>query len=564
MSNIYRINYINGAYEDVIIENCIEKKNISWEIIYKNKLFHNDLIEIINLDDFRFNLKSSPIRSEKFLFGILIRYQNRTYGKIGNKHYYKCKPLDKNLPYFLVGSRINQSHFIKDDSNEYIRFLFINWEDKIPVAELVETIGKVNNVKDTIEYWVQSSNCIFGHKQISKLLYKNGELDGDKISESIQNKFNIKERNNEYILSIDPSNCVDIDDAFSISDNTLSIYISATAVVIDYLNLWNHLTDQVSTLYLPEEKKSIFPSKLSDNILSLLESKKRLVLALDIISLEGKYDYKFSLKIIKVSKNISYDFVNSKVKKVLKNTKNFLNKWILDNDNMTFGIHNLDNTHDLIAFMMVLYNYKAASILKSKNINLVYREISFKSEYNENFKNLSLKEKTNINNYFLVNGFYSLNNNFGHSLLRVSQYTHITSPIRRLVDQSMQVILLHNIIKFKFNKNGYIWLDKILKRIDIINEMSKKIKKIESKSNLLKAVESNNDIINVEKEAIILEKTGKIKDRFYQYSVYLKDFNLFSCIYLLNEIEQFSVIMVKLIYIQSGENIRKKIKLELV
>ena len=298
--------------------------------------------------------------------------------------------------------------------------------------------------------------------------------------------------------------------------------------------------------------------------MSLLESKKRLVLALDIISLEGKYDYKFSLKIIKVSKNISYDFVNSKVKKVLKNTKNFLNKWILDNDNMTFGIHNLDNTHDLIAFMMVLYNYKAASILKSKNINLVYREISFKSEYNENFKNLSLKEKTNINNYFLVNGFYSLNNNFGHSLLRVSQYTHITSPIRRLVDQSMQVILLHNIIKFKFNKNGYIWLDKILKRIDIINEMSKKIKKIESKSNLLKAVETNNDIINVEKEAIILEKTGKIKDRFYQYSVYLKDFNLFSCIYLLNEIEQFSVIMVKLIYIQSGENIRKKIKLELV
>ena len=102
--------------------------------------------------------------------------------------------------------------------------------------------------------------------------------------------YKIKDRSDtpRHIISIDPDGCVDIDDAFEIAqvdENTiaLSIYISNVPLTIDYLNLWEHMPRRVSTIYLPDRKRPMLPTTLSEGLSSLKEGTQRVALALDIV-----------------------------------------------------------------------------------------------------------------------------------------------------------------------------------------------------------------------------------------------------------------------------------------
>ena len=75
------------------------------------------------------------------------------------------------------------------------------------------------------------------------------------------------------IISIDPKDSKDFDDAFSVmetkSNFILSIYISNVSMWLDCLDLWDTFTDRVSTIYLPDRKRSMLPTILSDTLCSL-------------------------------------------------------------------------------------------------------------------------------------------------------------------------------------------------------------------------------------------------------------------------------------------------------
>ena len=119
---------------------------------------------------------------------------------------------------------------------------------------------------------------------------------------------NIEDRREHYVISIDPSGSTDLDDAFSMIDNKLSIYVANVPLLLDYFKLWNSFSERISTIYLPDRKCPMLPTLLSENLCSLLENEERLAFCIDLtINSNQITDIIFKNVIIKVSKNYIYN-----------------------------------------------------------------------------------------------------------------------------------------------------------------------------------------------------------------------------------------------------------------
>ena len=59
-------------------------------------------------------------------------------------------------------------------------------------------------------------------------------------------------------------------------------------LLIEYFDLWNSFTDSVSTIYLPNKRRSMLPTLLSENLCSLLENESRIAFCMDIVLNESK------------------------------------------------------------------------------------------------------------------------------------------------------------------------------------------------------------------------------------------------------------------------------------
>ena len=103
--------------------------------------------------------------------------------------------------------------------------------------------------------------------------------------------FNIEDRCDRRIITIDPSNTLDFDDAFGIepiyeNDDQvgweISIYIANVFLWLETLELWDTFSHRVSTIYLPDRKRPMLPTVLSDTLCSLQQDNKRFAFAFDI------------------------------------------------------------------------------------------------------------------------------------------------------------------------------------------------------------------------------------------------------------------------------------------
>ena len=105
----------------------------------------------------------------------------------------------------------------------------------------------------------------------------------------ILKKHNVEDRLEYDIITIDSKASKDLDDALGVisidNENTIvSIYISNSMLWMDVLDLWESFDDRIATIYLPDRKRPMMPTKkLSDDICSLLEKQKRFAFTLDII-----------------------------------------------------------------------------------------------------------------------------------------------------------------------------------------------------------------------------------------------------------------------------------------
>jgi exoribonuclease R len=547
----------------------------------------------------------SHIRTFNAIPGVLLLENNKTYGRTDNKKrlLYKCVPNDTTLPAFLIPYDIRIG-FSKDIKNKYVVFKFEHWNQKHPQGILLEVLGNVNELNAYYEYQLYCKNI---HDSISDFNKKTRQLLANKdthgLIEKIRNNtnFSIVDRTEDYVFSIDPKGCLDMDDAFSIKQNdhgnwVISIYIANVFFWLETFDLWEYITTRVSTIYLPDRNRTMLPSILSDNLCSLFEKQLRFAFCMDIeIDNNGNIitdmkTIKITNTVIKVSKNYYYE-----EPALLKNKHyNNLLDIIKQHDSK------IKDSHDLVEYLMIYMNTKCGKIMAREKVG-IFRSVVIT---NGNLEMLNDDHLPNIVKYWNnVSGEYVLYSEqayLKHDLMGIDTYSHISSPIRRLVDLLNQSIFcIHFGLVYNISSSATHLLNYWLNHIELINNRMRLIKKVQNNCEIMRLCNENQDVMENLHEGIILDKiqidgyfkptknvnpqgglnsswsitTEEINPshfgadlnlQWFKYTVYLLDIKIQSNIKLSVDLELYSTHSFNMYYFGDEYDLKRKIKLQIV
>jgi hypothetical protein len=546
------------------------------------KLFSNDVFTIDQNN--AINIIHSSIRCDEHMPGVLVLTDNKTYGResktsnTGTKSkvkegrlLYKCVPDDKRLPTFLVPYEIKNMGFSKVLKNLYVTFLYQNWDDKHPRAKLDNVIGPVDILDNFYEYQLYCKSLNASIQKFQKDAHKALESKSyEGVIESIKLKYpNIKDRTDQKqccIITIDPPRGQDFDDGFSIVQHEdgvqqLSIYISNVSILMDILNLWDSFSRRISTIYLPDKKRPMLPTILSDCLCSLQENVVRVAFVMDIFIKNNEIiDIKYDNCFIKVYKNYSYE-----EPKLLGDAKYHI---ILDLvQKLTIKqpyINNVRNSHDLVCYLMIFMNYHCAKeLIKHKTgifrSTIIKREFPVPDSVPEDVGKFIKIWNSASGQY--INGSEIVDTR--HQLLDIDAYIHITSPIRRLVDllNMIKIQDAMNIIKLSDNVDKFY--DKWIGEIDFINTTMRSIRKMQCDCSLLDLCHNNQQIMDKEYDGYLFDKINR-NDGLIQFIVFIPELKLSSRITLRENYDNFTCVKFKLFLFNDEENFKRKIRLHLV
>ena len=330
---------------------------------------------------------------------------------------------------------------------------------------------------------------------------------------------------------------------------------------MDVLNLWDSFSRRISTIYLPDKKRPMLPTILSDCLCSLQENVTRIAFVMDIFIKDNKIlDIKYCNSFIKVFKNYCYEdnklLGDHKYHEILETTRRLAKNYSY--------INSVRNSHEVVCYLMILMNFHCAKQLVSHKTG-IFRSTIIKSSFSVPD---TVPEEVSkfIKIWNSASGQYIDGSEIvdtRHEILDMDAYIHITSPIRRLVD-------LLNIIKFQ-QINGLINLsdnvdkfyNKWLGDIEYINTTMRSIRKIQCDCTLLDLCYNDPCVMEKEYDGYIFDKIYR-NDALYQYIVFLPELKLSSRITLRENFENFDCKKFKLYLFNDEEKFKKKIRLNLV
>ena len=526
-----------------------------------DKLFSTD---IFDMKDDRINLLHSSVRTMPSIPGILVLKGGKTFGKYKDKYLYKCIPDDRRLPVFLIPYHLKLG-FSKNIDNKYVIFRFDNWNKKHPQATMVNNLGDVDILENFYEYQLYCKSLYASIQQFNKATTQALKL---KTEEELINKMittnKLIDRTKEEIFTIDSKQTTDYDDAISIcklSDTAykVSIYISNVPMWMEELQLWDSFSERISTIYLPDRKRPMLPTILSECICSLCQDVVRLAFVLDItISNNEIIGYKFENVFVKIYKNHVYE------SKELKKDKNYQEMFqVVDQLSTQYKYTSkIKTSNDMIAYLMILMNYYSAlEMIKYKNG--IYRSVKL----NQNIqKPTGLAD--DIDNFLTIwnssCGHYDLyDERKCHEMLNLDSYIHCTSPIRRLVDLLNMAKLQMNLQMVDYGSRYETFNNKWTEKLEYINTTMRVIRKIQGDCNLLELCFNNPDICEKEYEGYVFDKIER-NDGLFQYIVYLVELKTVSRINLRFELEDYSKNKFKIFIFNDEASLKKKIRLHLI
>ena len=208
---------------------------------------------------------------------------------------------------------------------------------------------------------------------------------------------------------------------------------------LETLKLWNSFTKRVSTIYLPDRKRPMLPTILSDTLCSLQANENRFALTMElVINMDGSINedvpIQYNNVIINVNKNYNYDDKN------LKDNIHY-NKLFNISQKMSRSVK---TDHDLVSFWMVFMNMNVGNKLNDAKHGIfrtafiqnkeLYTDIDMK--LNEDTKRVIQSWNNAVGKYVAYKDDISLQ----HEMMKfhksrydnknVNAYIHITSPIR--------------------------------------------------------------------------------------------------------------------------------------
>jgi exoribonuclease R len=583
--NIYKLkvndrNYTSWeVYHHSINSENMEKVDLDMKNPIEYKMFSNDTFFID--ENKELSLFNSPTRTSEYIAGVLIIHGNKTYGRNQKgKLLYKCIPNSPTIPSFLIPYEIKNIGFSKVFTNLYITFTFSDWCEKHPYGVIHQVIGPLDILDNFYEYQLYCKNLNTSlqkfQKACSKALEKNSH---DAFIENIKLKYptienRINNDNKWIIFTIDPVNTSDFDDAFSIhilenDVKQVTIYISNVTIWMDILNLWESFSNRVSSIYLPNKKKPMLPTILSEGLCSLQSKVTRIAFYMDIFIKNNEIiDIKYGNCFIKVFKNFNYE------EPELLNDIHYTNLYhvVKEMSKKYKYSDTIKNSHELVSYLMIFMNSHCASELLKDKSGIFRSVITNKKTFE--IPNMVPDIPEEVSQFIKIwnssSGQYINGENIGdketiirHDLLNIDAYIHITSPIRRIVDllNMIQFQQKKNLISLSENANIFynLWIDKL----DYINTSMKNIRKIQSDSCLLDLCSCNSFIMEKIFIGYIFDKVI-LNEHLFQFMVFLPELKMTSKIKITEDLDNFVMKNFKLYLFNDEENFKKKIRLQII
>jgi exoribonuclease R len=538
----------------------------------KNKLFTNDIFNVG--EDGTVNIVHSSIRSTPDLPGVLVLAGNKTYGRQAKKNgklIYKCIPDDSRLPAFLIPYEIKHVGFSKVAVNVYVTFSFSLWNEKHPMGILSQVIGPVDVLENYYEYQLFCKSLNASIQKFQRETVKSVEdlASYDSLFQTIEETHpEIENRTSDYIFSIDPPKSLDFDDAFSIrllDDGTyrLSIYIANVSVLMDILNLWDSFSRRIATIYLPDRKRPMLPTILSEELCSLQTGHRRIAFTLDAF-LSSSFEInciQWKNSIVNLANNFTYE---SPI--LLSNEKYLLLLNVVQRLSKNYKyMNNVRNSHDVVSYLMIFMNYYSATEMLKYNNGIFRSTIITKTSVipehvpEDVSKFIQIWNSSSSGQYIDGATLGSLR----HELLGLDSYIHITSPIRRLVDLLNLIILQQNTGLLRLSENAQVFYDKWKCELDYINITMRSIRRVQIDCDLLHLCTSNATTLAKEYSGYVFDKLVR-NDGLFQYIVFLPELKLYSKLTLRENFDDYDLRRFKLFIFNDENSLKKKIRLQAI
>lgn len=489
-------------------------------------------------------LVCSPTRTASYLPGVLILEGNRTYGRTSNRKrlMYKCVPDDRHLPHFLVPYDIIMD-FHKAHKNKYVLFRFQVWTGEHPHGLLVETLGDVNRFEAFYEYQLYSKSL---HSSVKDMTQRIKQMTQTKTSEEyfqsiLSNpKYAIEDwtqpPHQPYVFSIDHTNTVDYDDGFSISPHPtdggwcVTVYVAHVVFWLEEFQLWDSFDNRISTIYLPDRRRPMLPSILSESLCSLKENTRRFALAFQFhIDASGTVT-KTEIRnvMIRTSRNYVYDDP-----KMVYQDVHYMR--LLD---ITVQMDTrVKNSRDLVAYWMVKTNtFMAQYMIQHKTgifrVGKYHRRIAHTEPKGDDDDDASVsdqeKSSEELHNYMHMDEdtrkfieyqtkaqslCYDDTLDLEHEVLNKKAYLRITSVIRRYEDICNECELMR-ILGIPLREG---WSIRANYDEQLCNQRYKSIRKVESESTMFHRTMMGEDHVMG-----TLYSRRMLQDGRYEYMVYVK------------------------------------------
>ncbi len=541
-----------------------------------HKLFNGDMF--VTNKNHTIELISSTVRSS-IIPGVIILKGNKTYGRHTNgKFLYKCTPDDPKIPSFLVPYEIKHMGFSKVFTNLYVTIVFVEWSQKHPMGVIHQLIGEVDELVNFYEYQLYCKNVNASLQKFTKNTLKSFKQHLE-LTDYICEKYpNIEDRTDWKVFSIDPEGSVDFDDAFSIRQITnangesitqVSIYIANVTLWIDALQLWQDFTNRVSTIYLPDKKRTMLPSILSDNLCSLQTKCSRFAFTMDIFISDATneiYEINYLNTKVKLYKNYVYEepkLLEDKDYHILMHyVKNVLSP-------KHQYMENIADSHDVVQYLMIFMNYYCAKELLSQK-NGIFRSVVVKPSANTSGLD---KLPEDVSKFLKMiqsfSGKYidirTTDEPIRHDMMNMDAYIHITSPIRRLVDLLNMIQIQKNMGIVELSTEAILFLNSWRKEIELINTQTRAIKKVQTDCNLLHLCSTTPELLDKIHEGYAFSKKCRSQEQdLDEYSVYLPELKLTTRVFTNTPIELYEKRNYKLYLFDNEEKFKKKIRLQAV
>jgi exoribonuclease R len=526
-----------------------------------HKMFNQDIFTYI---EGKVEILHSSTRCMKVIPGVLALEKSQTYGRVKDKFLYKCIPDDKRIPIFLVPYKLRLG-FNKSIKNKYVVFEFKEWTGKHPRGVLRQTIGDVDTLENFYEYQLYCKSLYASIQNITKKAMKAlKKTTEDELTEMmIQNSQPklIDDRHKEIIYTIDPTHSKDFDDAFSIKQceggHIIHIYISNVPFWMETLDLWDSFSNRISSIYLPDRKRPMLPTVMSDALCSLTQGDTRfaLRLALTVNSDFKITSHSFDNCIIKVEKNLRYGTKAQETNVYYKKLFGVIKKM----NRKHKYVDSINDSHDVIAYLMIIYNYLSAQRFINEGVG-IFRSAQFKDTFVPP-EDMPQGVRKFLKNWNSTGGKYSKDIG-SHDMLELDAYVHITSPIRRLVDMLNMMTML-DICGWKMSEKAQVFYAKWTSdsSIEYINTTMRSIRKVQNDCSLLKFCMDDPTVQQKIYEGYIFDKLVR-NDALYQYMVYLPEINMVNRFTSRYDKQNLSKQTFKIYVFTDQNSLKRKIRVE--